>query len=417
MRKFLKILAITTAAFLITVTSACVDNKTEKAVTISAQSGTLTEGIAGEATFAVTAANIADGLEGTILWYGSADGTNVAEQPAGITHSVSSLSAGKSTVTIVAGTDVEAGNYYFNITIDGAASNITTLTIGELAQGYYTVTVEQTEGGEATACIEGDTPAASVQATEGAQITLNVMVEEGYRFKKWMVAGEGSITFHPYSEAAEATFTMPAANVIVKAQIASESAYDEGILISGIVWATRNVSMPGLFADKPADPGLFYQWNRITGWSHTDPIAAYGIDGEISDAQWSATNAEGTKWASENDPCPEGWRVPTLVEFGRLYDDRHVTARWVSATGESMGGKTFTENSSGESIFIPAAGRRTMNTGELSLVGYEGFYWSATESNTLDHAGAWFLDFTSSKTVIQGELMRGLGQSVRCVAE
>jgi len=38
--------------------------------------------------------------------------------------------------------------------------------------------------------------------------------------------------------------------------------YDEGVVINGVKWATRNVAAPGTFAANPQDAGMFYQWNR-----------------------------------------------------------------------------------------------------------------------------------------------------------
>jgi len=34
--------------------------------------------------------------------------------------------------------------------------------------------------------------------------------------------------------------------------------YDEGVIIDGVKWATRNVDVPGTFASSPEAPGMFY---------------------------------------------------------------------------------------------------------------------------------------------------------------
>ena len=43
--------------------------------------------------------------------------------------------------------------------------------------------------------------------------------------------------------------------------------YDEGVIINGVKWATRNVATLGTFAAKPEDAGMFYQWGHKIGWS------------------------------------------------------------------------------------------------------------------------------------------------------
>jgi uncharacterized protein (TIGR02145 family) len=280
----------------------------------------------------------------------------------------------------------------------------------------HVVSVESADGGQATVAVEGGTPATSIEVAEGTEIIITSTPDEGYAFMEWtLVEGEAVIN---NIKANPTTFTMPAGDVRIKAEIKSASSvFDEGVIILGLVWATRNVDVPGTFAANSTSPGMFYQWNRSTGWSCTDPVIAYDAAGEVTGATWSATDEEGTDWLTENDPCPEGWRVPNMLELARLMDDRYVSVAWVPATEGTIGGKTFTEDSTGESIFLPASGRRSMEAGELSLVGFEGMYWTSNESNVEDHTGAWFLDFTASKTVIQGDPKRGLGQSIRCIAE
>ncbi|MCL2435648.1 MAG: BACON domain-containing protein, partial [Lentimicrobiaceae bacterium] len=84
----------------------------------------------------------------------------------------------------------------------------------------------------------------------------------------------------------------------------------EWVLIDGIKWATRNVDMPGTFAAKPEDPGMFYQWNRKVGWSATDPMI-----NSNGDTTWDSSVPLGWTWEEVNDPCPPGWRLPMLIEL------------------------------------------------------------------------------------------------------
>ena len=78
----------------------------------------------------------------------------------------------------------------------------------------------------------------------------------------------------------------------------------DGVDINGIRWATRNVDMPETFAENPQDVGMFFQWNRRTGWASTGTVS--GRDSSVP---------TGTTWESANDTCPT---VPTRMELHSL---------------------------------------------------------------------------------------------------
>jgi len=156
---------------------------------------------------------------------------------------------------------------------------------------------------------------------------------------------------------------------------------DVGVVINGVKWATRNVDAPGTFAAKPEDPGKFYQWNRKTAWPATGNVTG-----------WDNTYSEGDTWAKNNDPSPEGWRVPTLDEFKTLFDTEKVAQRDTSMN--SIKGQMFTDKITGDSLFlflpaigvrtpavymdIPAIDLQTSPGGRLSNAGTDGNYWSST---------------------------------------
>jgi len=79
------------------------------------------------------------------------------------------------------------------------------------------------------------------------------------------------------------------------AQKADNSTFDEGVIINGIKWATRNVDKPGTFAAKPEDAGMFYQWNRRVGWSATDPMI-----NSNGGTDWDFAIPEGYRWEKKN---------------------------------------------------------------------------------------------------------------------
>ncbi len=140
-----------------------------------------------------------------------------------------------------------------------------------------------------------------------------------------------------------------------------------GVEINGVVWATRNVGEPGKFVDKPEDFGMLYQFNRRTGWSDTDPLTS-----SPAGQTWNSSPSQSDFWTEANDPCPEGWRVPTYEELETLVRTYEVGNDWVIETDNYPAGRIFVDHNSNNSLFFPAAGDIQGNAG------YYGFYWSST---------------------------------------
>jgi uncharacterized protein (TIGR02145 family) len=181
-----------------------------------------------------------------------------------------------------------------------------------------------------------------------------------------------------------------------------------GVEINGVVWATRNVDMPGTFTENITDYGMLYQWNRPIGWSSTDPMTNFE-----GGSTWDSSIPEGDTWETSNDTweesnnvCPTGWRIPTAAELQNLMASGSV---WTTVNG--VNGRIY---GSGETVvFFPAVGNRNNNDGSLGTQNYYGFYWSATAAGV---SRAVNLYFSSSSSSI-GNYYRGIGESVRCVAE
>ncbi|MCL2436186.1 MAG: hypothetical protein FWD09_08660 [Lentimicrobiaceae bacterium] len=179
--------------------------------------------------------------------------------------------------------------------------------------------------------------------------------------------------------------------------------YQEGIwvLINDVKWATCNVDMPGTFAAKPEDAGMFYQNNRRVGWSATDPMI--NSDGGTT---WDNSYPGGDTWEKDNDPCPSGWRVPTQTELLSL---QNANSQWV--TRNDVSGRIFGSNNN--SLFLPAAGCRAYDNGSCTHVGTHGYYWSSVVAGN----SAYYLAFSSMGIVAKNHAPRTYGHSVRCVQE
>jgi uncharacterized protein (TIGR02145 family) len=175
----------------------------------------------------------------------------------------------------------------------------------------------------------------------------------------------------------------------------SIATHDEGVVINGVRWATRNVDLPGTFAKNPEDAGMLYQWNRLTAWTNRN-----------EDITWDSSNPTGTEWYAENNPCPEGWRVPNTEELQSLNNAGSI---WTNRNGVS--GRLF--GTAPNQIFLPATGWRLNSNGSLGGVGTNGGYWSSTQD---DNSFAWKLWFNSNSMTITID-WRTFGKSIRCVAE
>ena len=154
---------------------------------------------------------------------------------------------------------------------------------------------------------------------------------------------------------------------------------DRGIEINGLIWSKFNVDAHGTFTANASNCGMLYQWNNKQGWSATDPAAGIGIE------DWNAphSGADGYAWKPENDPCPQGWRVPTSEEQATLLDTVNVVNVWTDDyKGSGVAGRTFTDNATGKSIFFPATGFRFYVDGRLDSPDNSSFYWSATSGSS-----------------------------------
>lgn len=241
----------------------------------------------------------------------------------------------------------------------------------------------------------------------GETVYILATPEEDSIFSQWVVAEYG-IALLPDATATLASFTMPAANVSIRAEFVAPP--EQGVMINGVVWATRNVDMPGTFTDRSHSPGMFYQWGKKIGWSAADPMI-----NSAGSAAWSDTPVM-LEWNEANDPCPDGWRVPTVNEQATLLHNNMVAKEWVSLP---VNGYTFIDKVSGASIFLPAAGNRNSTTdgtmagngdGRLDKVGTNGRYWSSTPN--ADHSISLYFNSAGADHFYAH---RSHGYSVRCV--
>jgi uncharacterized protein (TIGR02145 family) len=139
-----------------------------------------------------------------------------------------------------------------------------------------------------------------------------------------------------------------------------------GVVLGSVTWATSNVGAPGTFVENDSDFGLYYQFDRRTGWT---------LFGESSDGSiWDGAAYTPVQWSPANDPCPNGWRLPTNDDF-LLLTGSGITGAW----DETKSGYVFTDDSTGASIFLPAAGGMSPSGTPFDNL---GLYWSTTLDDT-----------------------------------
>jgi len=189
--------------------------------------------------------------------------------------------------------------------------------------------------------------------------------------------------------------------------------YGCGLLLNNVCWASANITQPLTFAAKPDMYTEFYQWDKLTAHSATDPLIP----------SWNSTASQSTTWT--NDPCPAGWRLPTRAEFQALLDSAGST--WVAAytRGNEVAGRFFGPNhasckfAAGGSmdgcVFLPAVGLRLNTDGSLNNQGSNGYYWSSTHYSGSGNVLSYNFTFSSSSSNSNNYLPKAFGSSVRCV--
>ncbi len=207
--------------------------------------------------------------------------------------------------------------------------------------------------------------------------------------------------------------------------------------IGDLVWAKANVAEPGMFAESPDETGLLYQYASRTGWPNGYPDAEQSGSGPAG----YPTGERNTPsvWSSENDPCPEGWRVPFADEMTALvgtdlqtkFSWKEPAASGFGIPGVMCGPDKSTASSASRTdmagcVFVPCSGNRSWKNGLYQNPGHVTMTTATYKSSNGGNAYAYVVKIIGSDTNFAlpsspedkwgyGEL--NMAYSVRCVAD
>ena len=232
---------------------------------------------------------------------------------------------------------------------------------------------------------------------------------DGHAFAGWNTQPDGSGTY--YAGGSEVALTR---NVALYAQwcavsgFENEHAYVDLGLPSGIKWAAYNVG-----TDSPYEYGDYFAWGETTpkteySWS----TYKYGATVDSIPTKYNSTDGlvileASDDAASVNWSGRSAWRMPTYNEWDELKN----SCTWTWTTQNGVNGYKVTSKTNGNSIFLPAAGRR--NGSSVSNVGSRGYYWSSSLYESYP-SRAYDLGFDSGGVYWYGSY-RYSGRTVRAV--
>ena len=185
-------------------------------------------------------------------------------------------------------------------------------------------------------------------------------------------------------------------------EIAGHGYVDLG-LPSGLKWATCNVG-----AENPEDYGDYFAWGE------TSPKAEYTSENSITYGEQMSDISGNAQYDAATANWGGSWRMPAKDELWELLD--YCEFEWTQVNGV-YGSKVIGPN--GNSIFLPAAGRRFESS--LYYAVEYGYYWSSTPLDYYDDynddRGAHYLCFYCGEEGVHYTLPRFHGLSVRPVSE
>jgi uncharacterized protein (TIGR02145 family) len=185
-----------------------------------------------------------------------------------------------------------------------------------------------------------------------------------------------------------------------------------------ILFATHNLGAAdtSLNPDFPVQGihGNYYQWGRKAA-------VADAFTGAEQINGWDSSAAADNSWLDDsktvNDPCPDGWRVPTMENWNAVRSNAGAATRigdpW---TTQGEFGNALQYENGGLKLTLPATGYRYSNDGRLGNRGVWVGLWGTGGTSTGD--GGYMRSDANSITyrTADSNLFR-YGFTIRCVLE
>lgn len=314
------------------------------------------------------------------------------------------------------------------ITLDGKEYGTTPNTLNRLLIGDYTV--ELSRQGYATvrktiSIAEGTSAMLSETLSNGREVSIRSTPSGAELFVDGKALGEtpftGSLTFGSHVLKIESSGKTAQKTVEVR-ESGGETAFVVEIVTvptvynpkTGKTWMDRNLgaSRVATSSTDAESYGDLYQWGRGTDGHekrNSQTTSALSSNDTPGHGKFITVSSGNYDWRSPqndnlwqgvsgtNNPCPEGFRIPTIAEW------EAERASWSS--NNSAGAFT-------SPLKLPVAGYRDYSDGTLYGVGSYGYYWSVTVLGT----SAQLLYFNSGKAGTN-YYYRAYGYSVRCLKD
>lgn len=167
------------------------------------------------------------------------------------------------------------------------------------------------------------------------------------------------------------------------------------------------------FSPEAGNLGAKYQWGANTNETGRYISQSGDQSNSGSITGWISTSKANGSWSdtskTTNDPCPSGYRVPTMDQWQNVIDNNPPTRQGSWPTnGIPYYGSVI---KFGNYLSLPAAGIYRSNN-----IGMNGDYWSSSYTDPNEQDSAIHLIFDKDTAGI-GSTTRPLGLSIRCIKE
>ncbi|AJW62974.1 hypothetical protein VO54_01497 [Elizabethkingia miricola] len=181
------------------------------------------------------------------------------------------------------------------------------------------------------------------------------------------------------------------------------------VRINGFVWMRQNLGVDiSTDPDTPSQSiiGDYYQWgrNKVVADRTTGPGSIPNWDSTTLPANnsWNLGNTQNPVKNTANDPCPNGWRIPTHLEY--------LTLNNSNAIGSDAGSVYTYASKSNPSIKLTfSKGVRFWVSG--NLLASTGSYWTSSVSS------GDYVYYNPGETSAISTINASLGTQVRCIAD